>query len=257
MPWNPTTYNKFKSIRYKPFFDLANLIAPEGLHRAIDIGCGTGEQTAILAERFPQTQWLGIDPSSEMLAVAPVKTFPNLTFRQAQVNDVTDDQHESWDLVFSNAALQWTDDHATLFPKLIRRLRPSGQIAIQMPVQKENRLNQLLVELVQEKPFSDYLHGWVRESPLLDMDGYAQLFFSAGLTSIEVIQKMYPITAEHENTLFDFIAGSALIPYLERMDMNRQHLLTETFRARIREAFAPFPAIYPFKRLLLYGRRAS
>ena len=75
MPWNPEIYNQFKNIRYQPFFDLKDLIVNENLHNAIDIGCGTGEQTHLLSETFENTNFLGIDPSLEMLSKS--KEFEN------------------------------------------------------------------------------------------------------------------------------------------------------------------------------------
>ena len=67
MPWNPEVYNQFKNIRYQPFFDLMSLISEENLKKVVDIGCGTGEQTKILSEKFTNTHFLGIDTSKEML----------------------------------------------------------------------------------------------------------------------------------------------------------------------------------------------
>jgi len=256
MPWNPEKYNQFKSIRYQPFFDLAEFISGEGLNNAVDIGCGTGEQTKILSEKFERASFLGIDSSPEMLSKSKDLESSNLHFKNATVEDfVASEQEQKWDLIFSNAALQWSDDHNNLFPALISLLNDNGQLAVQMPVQKENRLNQLLLDLVQEKPFADHLQGWKRESPLLSMDAYAQIMFEGGLSNIQVIQKVYPIIAEDPEKLFDFIAGSALIPYLERIPVTEQAKFVTEYKTRIQNAFKRFPAIYAFKRLLLYGRK--
>jgi trans-aconitate 2-methyltransferase len=82
MPWNPEVYNQFKNIRYKPFFDLMDLISPIGLVKAVDIGCGTGEQTKILSEKFEKADFLGIDPSPQMLEKSKALIRENLTIRQ-------------------------------------------------------------------------------------------------------------------------------------------------------------------------------
>src|SRR5690606_16465738 len=100
-----------------------------------------------------------------------------------------------------------------LFPALITRLSEKGQFAVQMPVQPENLLNKILLELVQEKPFSDFLHNFKRESPVLTIDDYAQIMFDGGLQNIQILQKVYPIIAESADVLIDFISGSTLIPY--------------------------------------------
>lgn len=256
MPWNPEQYNQFKNIRYQPFFDLLEMIAADGLENCIDIGCGTGEQTKILSEKFEKANFTGIDPSAEMLAKSKELESDKLHFKQSNVEDfIASNTGQQWDLIFSNAALQWSNEHVNLFPQLISLLSDKGQFAVQMPVQNENLLNKLLLELVQEKPFVDWLDGWKRGSPLLSIDEYAQIMFSNGLSNIQVIQKVYPIIADGPGKLFDFIAGSSLIPYMERIHGNKQEIFVNEYKARIRKAFKEFPAIYAFKRLLLYGRK--
>ena len=166
MPWDPATYLQFKDVRFRPFFDLMNLVNAKGLHHGVDIGCGTGEQTALLSQRFEGSRFLGIDASKEMLAVS--KQFENskLHFELSTVEQFVE-KGSKWDLIFSNAALQWCDDHHALFAKLISKLHVGGQLAVQMPYQKENALNHMLLELVDEKPFVDLLNGFKKTSPLL------------------------------------------------------------------------------------------
>lgn len=256
MPWDPDTYNRFKNIRYQPFFDLLELVSADGLKQGLDIGCGTGEQTGILAEKFAHADFLGIDASPEMLSESMPFRRNNLRFEQTAVETFMNSaKPNSWGLVFSNAALQWSDNHEDLFARLITLLDKHGQLAVQMPVQRENLLNIILLELVQEKPFADMLDGWKRESPLLSIDQYAQIMFENGLQDIQIIQKVYPIITDSADRLFDFIAGSSLIPYMERLpESGREHFIT-AYKQRIQTAFKRFPAIYAFKRLLLYGRR--
>jgi trans-aconitate 2-methyltransferase len=254
MPWNPEIYSKFKTTRYQPFYDLADLIKPVKSMKAIDLGCGTGEQTAILANRFKDADFLGIDSSPEMLGQSKSLETDNLHFRLATTEDTLNSE-EKWDLIFSNAALQWSNDHRTLFPELIGLINSRGQFAVQMPVQKENALNRILFELVEEEPFKSGLKGWKRDSPVLSIDEYAQILFSCGLEDIQIIQKVYSIIANDHDTLYDFISGSSLIPYLERLEGEQKELFINTYKDRIKLCFPKLPAIYAFKRLLLYGRK--
>ncbi|HJY13810.1 MAG TPA: methyltransferase domain-containing protein, partial [Flavobacterium sp.] len=106
---------------------------------AVDLGCGTGEQTAILAEKFSKTDFLGIDSSAEMLVQSKSLETANLHFERMSVEDIVE-SNKNWDLVFSNAALQWSDNHDVLFLQLINLLNSKGQFAVQMPIQKENLL---------------------------------------------------------------------------------------------------------------------
>lgn len=252
MPWNPEIYNTFKDIRYKPFYDLAALIKPVKEMKAIDLGCGTGEQTAILADKFKEAHFIGVDSSAEMLEKSKLLETQNLHFVQ-ETTEETIEKAEKWDLIFSNAALQWSNDHEVLFPKLINLLNPKGQFAVQMPVQPENKLNKILIELVSEEPFKTYLKDFKRDSPVLSIDEYAQLLFDGGLEDIQIMQKVYPIIAQDHDTLFNFISGSALIPYMEKLEGEQKELFVKTYKERIAQNFPKLPAIYSFKRLLLYG----
>jgi len=254
MPWNPEIYNKFKNIRYQPFYDLIDLIDPVDKMKAIDFGCGTGEQTFILSEKFPSATFLGIDSSAEMLEKSKELKNDRLNFKQATTEDVIA-SGEKWDLIFSNAALQWSDNHSELFSALISLLNKNGQFAIQMPVQNENILNQLLHQLIQEEPFKTYLKDWRRDSPVLSMDEYAQILFDGGLENIQIMTKVYPIIANDAQQLLDFISGSALIPYIEKLTEEQQQLFITTYKKRIEEAFPKFPAIYAFKRILIFGKK--
>jgi trans-aconitate 2-methyltransferase len=255
MPWNPEIYNKFKNIRYQPFYDLIDFIKPMEAMKAIDLGCGTGEQTAILADKFPNANFLGVDSSDEMLEQSKSLETDNLHFKKATTEE-TIESGERWDLIFSNAALQWSNDHEILFPKLIELVNPQGQFAVQMPVQPENKLNKILSELVDEEPFKSHLNGFKRDSPVLSIDDYAQLLFDGGLEDIQIMQKVYPIIANDHDTLYNFISGSALIPYIERLGGDERALFIKTYKERIAAEFPKLPAIYSFKRILLYGKKA-
>ncbi|HEX7847150.1 MAG TPA: methyltransferase domain-containing protein [Chitinophagaceae bacterium] len=252
MPWDPAIYNQFKNIRYKPFFDLMELISGENLQHAVDIGCGTGEQTSLLSKKFENTSFVGIDSSAEMLAQSKKFANEKLSFTLSTIEDFALSD-STWDLVFSNAALQWSGDHRELFAKLISRININGQLAVQMPCQKENILNQLLLDIISGKPFVDLLHGFRRDSPLLEIDDYARIMFEGKLQELNIFIKVYPIIAANETDLYNFISGSALIPYMERLDPEGQELLKTEFVKRIKKQFEPFPAIYSFKRILLYG----
>ncbi|RYE50593.1 MAG: methyltransferase domain-containing protein [Sphingobacteriales bacterium] len=253
MHWNPEVYNRFKEIRNQPFYDLMDLIQPAATMKAVDLGCGTCEQTAILAGKFVNANFLGIDASAEMLNESKT-ALGNLRFRQADIEAFAESD-DTWDLIFSNAALQWADDHEGLFPKLIGLLKLQGQFAVQMPVQHSNVLNQLLLDLVQQEPFISYLNGWYRPSPVLGMDDYTRILFEAGLKNILVIQKVYPIVFDDHLTLYNFISGSTLIPYMERLETEQQRQLAQAFQERTTEAFPSLPGVYAFKRLLLYDRK--
>ncbi len=252
MPWNPDIYNQFKDIRFQPFFDLADLISEKPGMQAVDLGCGTGEQTSILSKRFEDAYFLGIDSSAEMLRDTALLENERLVFRQSTTEDWLKEE-KTWDLIFSNAALQWSDEHEKLFPQIISKLHSGGQLAVQMPYQPGNILNNLLFELASEEPFRSQLNEWNRASAVLTLDDYAGILFDNGMQDIQLMQKVYPIIADDSETLFRFISGSALIPYIERLHSEQSEAFTKAFKERISIAFPKFPAIYAFKRLFIYG----
>jgi trans-aconitate 2-methyltransferase len=122
-----------------------------------------------------------------------------------------------------------------------------------MPFQKGNALNEILLEMVSEKTFSDLLGGFRRDSPVLKIDDYAKMMFECGLKDLKIFLKVYPIIAKGEIELYNFISGSALIPYMERFGPKEQEFFKAEFIKRIKKQFENFPAIYSFKRILLYG----
>jgi trans-aconitate 2-methyltransferase len=109
--------------------------------------------------------------------------------------------------------------------------------------------------MANEEPFKTQLNNWNRPSAVLTIDEYAQILFDNGIEDLNLSQKVYPIIAEDHETLFNFISGSALIPYLERLDDEQQQTFTIEFKYRIAKNFPKLPSIYSFKRILMYGRK--
>jgi trans-aconitate 2-methyltransferase len=251
MAWNPEKYNEFKALRYKPFFDLAGHIVDKPNMKVIDLGCGTGELTNMLSERLTNPSVKGIDSSKEMLEKA--KEFTTIEFDQKTIEEQIN-TGEKWDLVFANASIQWVDNHEELFPKIISLLNPDGQLAIQMPCQNENLLNQIVIELVQEEPYKSALNNWKRLSPVLTMDDYAQILFENGGTDIIIYQKVYPMIANSHDELYEFILGSTLVPYFERLQGEIKDQFIKEFKNRIAKRFPKTPSLYAFKRILLHAR---
>src|SRR5215212_7110335 len=156
MPWDPKQYHKFQAERSAPFFDLLALVEIRPHLKVVDLGCGTGELTRQLADALPDSDVTGIDFSSQMLEKASAFTRPGLHFEQGDQAGLTGE----WDLIFSNAALHWTENHAELIPNLYRRLTPGGQIAIQIPSNHNHISHQVYRETADEEPFKTILKGF-------------------------------------------------------------------------------------------------
>lgn len=251
MTWDPKKYNEFKEERSKPFDDLTSQIIDKPNLKVIDLGCGTGELTKKLHQKLTHPFVLGIDNSAEMLAKAP--TLENLEFKEKPILEQVNDETK-WNLIFSNAALQWIDNHYELFPKIISRIKAGGQLAVQMPQQNENILNKILFQLVQEEPFASYLKNWTRPSPVLTLDEYAKILFENGGKDLVLYDKVYPLISTKKDDFFDFISGSALTVYQERLKEQEFEALATEFKKRIDAYFPEVPSIYAFRRLIIYAK---
>lgn len=251
MTWDPDKYNEFKTEREQPFSDLISHIDYRSGMKVLDLGCGTGVLTAVLGARLSNSSVLGIDSSKEMLERAPEQN--GLTFKHRTIEEQLAAE-DRWDLIVSNAALQWLDDHKSLFLKIISRLNPGGQLAVQMPQQTENALNVILFDLADEEPYAKALNYWNRPSPVLRLDDYAEILFDQGGLHLALYQKVYPVISKHPNDLFDFISGSALPSYLQRIDEKFLEPFVSEFKRRIHLRFPKAASIYAFKRVILYAR---
>jgi trans-aconitate 2-methyltransferase len=250
MPWDPDVYEIFKQERSAPVNDLIALVNKKpGLH-VIDLGCGTGELTKKLADSLQNAEVTGIDSSAEMLTASKNFTSEHLRFKQRSIEEQLA-LPEKWDLVFSNAAIQWVDDHEKLLPGIISIIQPGGQLLIQLPSQHHNALNIIISNLADEKPFSDALRYWKRDSPVLSTDRYAQLLFEQAGKDIIVFEKVYPLVLKDFNALYDWVAGTTIRPYLEKMEETYREAFITAFKKRAHHQFKTSPLFYPFKRIIM------
>jgi len=253
MPWNPKQYHKFQAERSAPFFDLLSLVEVRPNLRVVDLGCGTGELTRQLADSLPNSNVTGLDSSAQMLEKAAMyadadpstSLRTSLRFEQGDQAQLTGE----WDLIFSNAALQWSENHAELIPYLYRRLRPGGQITVQVPSNHNHISHQLYRETASEEPFKSILNGFQRYAPVLAIDEYARLFFEGNAENIIVFEKVYAHVLEDADAVVEWISGTALVPYFERLGEHKEEFLT-VLRQKMRAALPESPVFYPFRRTL-------
>ena len=253
MPWDPQQYERFKAERYAPFDDLLALIEVRPDLEIVDLGCGTGELTARLQKYLPGSRVLGVDSSHQMLKRAQAHANLYLGFVNDDLETVTGD----WDMIFSHAALQWVDDHPGLLTRLWSCLRPGGQLALQMPSNHRHTTHRLIQELAAEFPFAEALNGWQRQSPVLEIDTYASLLHQLGAERIVVMEKIYPHLLPQASELLEWVKGTALVPYLERLDEPLRHDFLSRYRERIENAFPEQPVFYAFRRILILAAKAA
>lgn len=244
--WDAPCYDRFLAERGLPFQDLVGLVdVREGL-RVLDLGCGTGRWTAALAERLPGSTVLGIDASAEMLAGFDGTPPPGVRFEQALIEEM-DGQ---WDLVFSQSSLQWVPDHESLIPKVMSLVAPGGQLVAQVPSLRENPAFKLIASVAKEEPFATALGGWLRDFPVLSVDRYAELLWTPRWTNLTVFEKVFPHVLDDRDAVFDWMSGTSLVAYLERLDDCLHRPFVERYRERLRDIIPNGLVFFPFRRIL-------
>jgi len=252
MPWDPRQYHKFQAERSAPFFDLLALVELRPHLKVVDLGCGTGELTRQLADALPDSDVTGIDSSEQMLEKAAAHANPTLHFEQGDQAQLAG----GWDLILSNAALHWSENHRALIPSLYERLLPGGQIAVQVPSNHNHISHQIYRETAAEEPFKSVLSGFQRFAPVLSIDEYARLFFECGAENIIVFEKVYAHVLENADAVVEWISGTALVPYFERLGEYKENFV-EALRAKMRLALPDTPVFYPFRRTLFSARKPT
>lgn len=250
MPWNPDLYRQFEKERSAPFDDLMRLLEYRDGLEVIDLGCGTGELTRRLADALPDSKVLGVDSSPEMLAKAKAHVGPGLHFELGQIETVTG----QWDLVFSNAAIHWVDDHWSLIPHLLGMVRVGGQLVVQLPSNHNSFAHTAISEIAAESPFREALDGWTRHSPVLPLEQYADLLYANGGRNLTVFEKVYPHVLENADAVRDWTRGTALVPYLERLPESLHTPFLERYTERLRTKWPGSPVFYGFRRILFAAR---
>ncbi len=254
MTWNPSQYERFHDERSQPFFDLLALVRPKPSMNLVDLGCGTGELTQKLHRALSAAATLGIDSSSSMLERAAPMAGAGLTFQHAEIESF--ETRARFDLVFSNAALQWVPDNPGVLGRVTCALAPGGQLAVQVPANDDHPSHAIAGEIAAEEPFRSALDGYRRQSYILEPEGYAALLDKLGFAHQHVRLQVYPHRLSSRDEVVEWVKGTHLLAYQKRLSEDLFFRFVERFRERLfQELPDSHPFFYPFKRILLWGQQ--
>ncbi|MBZ5528730.1 MAG: methyltransferase domain-containing protein [Acidobacteriia bacterium] len=249
--WNPETYHRFKSERSQPFHDLCAMLEPHPGMRAADLGCGPGDMTVRLHQQLAARETIGLDSSPNMLAQALPRAGQGLSFLQGRIEEFP--LEGRFDLIFSNAALQWLEHHEALFEQFAARLAPGGQLAVQVPYNEESEFHRAARDVATE--FREPLKGYVRHLVALSPEGYAHLLYRLGFTEQQVLLRIYPHVMESLDAVVEWYRGSLLTAYEARLDAPAYERFVARYREILHERYSDSrPFFFPFPRILLWGK---
>lgn len=254
--WDPEQYDRFRSERRQPFFDLLALVHPVPGGRVVDLGCGTGELTRELHRRAGAAVTVGIDSSAAMLSQAAAFAGDGLRFERG---DLAEYSASDLDVVFANASLHWVPDHPALLRRLAAMLGPSGQLAFQVPANYDHPSHRLAGVIAHEEPFFSALGGDPPEDhtrSVLPPETYAGLLDSVGFTSQHVRLQVYGHHLDGTDDVVEWVKGTLLTPYRRDLDAELYERFVRTLRDRLRaEVGERRPYFYAFKRILCWAGR--
>lgn len=232
--WNPEKYLLFKKQRTQPAIDLANRVRDCGAKTIVDIGCGPGNSTAVLKDVFPHANILGIDNSASMISKAKEK-YSSLAFSVCSAENLTG----AYDLLFSNACLQWIPNHEVLIPQLMRKLTGNGVLAVQMPMNLNEPLFRIIKEVAADSKWN-FENVYFEKNDTLSPQEYFDLLSSCS-SNFELWETVYYHAMPSHEHLIEWVRSTRLRPYLDVLDEKQKTEFENEILTRTRSAY-PFTA---------------
>jgi trans-aconitate 2-methyltransferase len=263
--WDPAQYLKFAGERMRPAADLIARVPLAAPRSIVDLGCGTGNVTRMLAQRWPAATITGIDNSAAMLERAAEEAIPagRIAWEQADLR--------AWapptcapppEIIFSNAALHWLDDHPTLVPRLFGFVARGGVLAVQVPDQAAAPSHVAMQQAASEPRWRKRLAAAARPAPVAPLaevfrwlDKAAAAFDGWTCEYLHVL----PAAPDGEHPVVAWTRGTALSPFLERLDHHEQIDFVADYRQRVTQAYPPLAdgrVLFPFRRQFFVALRS-
>ncbi|MBO0824358.1 MAG: trans-aconitate 2-methyltransferase [Actinobacteria bacterium] len=258
--WDPAQYLNFADERSRPFFELAGRIGAAKPDYVVDLGCGPGQLTAALAQRWAHATVLGIDSSAEMIEAAVNARYGGdtlagrLSFSIGDVRDFSPDRPV--DVIISNAVLQWVPGHRDLLPRWAEFLAPGGWLAFQLPGNFDQPSHAVLRELAGSDRWRDRLAGVELNRQAGEPDSYLDQLARAGLV-VDAWETTYLHVLHGPDPVTEWYKGSGLRPVLAALEPAEASEFVRQYGERVRAAYpaAPYGTVLPFRRVFVVAHR--
>lgn len=255
--WNPALYRRFEDERTRPARDLLARVPLTAPARVVDLGCGPGNSTELLVERFPGAQVLGVDNSPAMLEAAR-KRLPGVRFMLGDAQEWVPEAAP--DLIYSNAVLHWVPGHEALVPRLFSLLAPGGVLAVQVPDNLAEASHRAMAEVARLPQFTASAARGDERAALLGVDGYYDLLAPVAAAA-DVWRTVYQHPMESPAAIVEWLRSTGLRPHLDALpdDAARAAYITE-FERRMDAAYpvrADGKRLLAFPRLFFVARKAA
>lgn len=254
MAWDPQQYLKFEQPRLRPALDLLARIEVAAPQRVYDLGCGAGNITRLLAERWPNARVTGVDDSAPMLAKAR-EASGNIEWIEASL--ATWRPPHPADVIFSNAALHWLLDHAVLFPALANALVPGGILAVQMPRNFHAPSHTLIFETAADGPWRSKLEH-LSPRTLVNEPRFYYETLAPFASTLDLWESEYLHVLEGQDAVKEWTKGTFLKRYLDALDEPLRSEFEAEYARRTNIAYPPLPSgrtLFAFRRLFIVMKR--
>lgn len=258
--WDPDRYLAYADERGRPFVDLLARVPAEAPRVVVDLGCGPGNLTSLLADRWPGASVTGIDSSPEMIEAA--REVAGVTWEVADLRTWarpdTAVLADPVDVLVSNATLQWLPDHLELLPRLVDRLAPGGWLAFQVPGNFGEPSHTIRSDIAEQAAYVDHVRD-VAVPASHEPEAYLRVLLDLGC-EVDVWETTYLHVLTGDDPVFDWVSGTGARPTLQALPDDLRPLFEEEFRALLRQAYPADPTgrvVMPFRRIFAVARKAG
>jgi trans-aconitate 2-methyltransferase len=252
--WDADHYLTYADQRGRPFVELLSRVRADAPAEVVDLGCGPGNLTRLLAQRWPSAAVRGVDSSPEMVEAAR-RDVPEVGFEVADLRDWLD-REQQVDVLVTNATLQWVPGHLDLLPRLVGAVRPGGWLALQVPGNFGEPSHTIRDDLAATEPYAAHTRG-VAVPSSHEPEAYLRTLAAAGCEP-DVWETTYLHVLTGEDPVFEWVSATGARPTLQALPDDLRPRFEEGFRARLRAAYPDdgHGVVLPFRRIFAVGRVA-